>query len=242
MSHYTEVLNWMKKYEGKPIDEDGVYGAQCVDLVNRYAREVHGEKYSRGNGKDKALNFARDYGWKFVGPNETAQAGDVISWGTSWGGGYGHTAVVLEDKGSYIRGFDQNPNAPRIRDIRKIDVVGYARPKRYLTAPAPTQTSTASADKTHTVKSGESLWSIARLYNLTLDKIKSLNPGVSVIFSGQQINVDGSTSTAQYHTVVFGDTYWGISRKYGVTVDSLYKLNPNINASNLKVGQRVRVK
>lgn len=241
MTHYKEVLNWMKKHEGKPMDEDGAYGAQCTDLVNNYAREVHGEKYSRGNGKDKALNFARDYGWKFIGPDEKAQAGDVISWGTSWGRGYGHTAVVLEDKGSYIRGFDQNPNAPRIRDIRKIDVVGYARPKRYLTAPAPTPA--PASTQTHTVKTGESLWSISRLYNLTLDQIKSLNPGVNVIYTGQKINVKGSPiSTAQYHTVAFGDTYWGISRKYGVTVDSLYSLNPNVNSNSLKVGQTVRVK
>lgn len=240
MTHYNEVLDWMKKYQGKPIDEDGLWGAQCVDLVNNYAREVHGEKYSRGNGLDKAHNFARDYGWKFIGPKEKAQAGDVISWGKSWGRGYGHTAVVLEDHGTYIRGFDQNPGAPRIRDILKKDVVGYARPTRYVQAAPKPKPEPKPSGGTYTVKNGDTLWAIAKAHNMSLDALCKLNgiPSSKVIHTGDVLKVAAQSKT---HVVLAGENLSRIAAKYGTTVSKIVSLNNIPNPNVITVGQRLRV-
>lgn len=48
---------------------------------------------------------------------------------------------------------------------------------------------------------------------------------------------------ATYYKVRSGDTLWGIANKYpSVTVAQIQALNPGLNASNLKIGQNVRIK
>lgn len=129
---WSEVYSWIKSRMDDRIDEDGAYGAQCVDLVSAYGRQVHGTPYWRGHGKAKAANAVTALGWKWIEPGQRAQAGDVASWGPSWGGGYGHTAVVLSDYGNYLRCFSQNPGPARLMTLSKRDLLGYARPTRYV--------------------------------------------------------------------------------------------------------------
>ena len=40
MSLYQKYLSAIKNLLGKRIDEDDRYGAQCVDLVRRYALDI----------------------------------------------------------------------------------------------------------------------------------------------------------------------------------------------------------
>ncbi|EFS01922.1 probable N-acetylmuramidase, partial [Listeria seeligeri FSL S4-171] len=47
-----------------------------------------------------------------------------------------------------------------------------------------------SATKTHTVKKGDSLWSVSRQYNTTVDNIKSWNKLTSnTIYIGQKLTI-----------------------------------------------------
>lgn len=48
-----------------------------------------------------------------------------------------------------------------------------------------------------------------------------------------------------YHTIKKGDTYWGLAEKYwgtGKESDEIQKLNPSIKPTQLKIGQKIRVK
>ena len=57
------------------------------------------------------------------------------------------------------------------------------------------------------------------------------------------VSPTASSGQAIYHKVQAGDTLWGIARQYaGATVANIQTLNPGIDASDLKVGQLVRVK
>lgn len=118
---------------GKYIDVDGLHDSQCVDLVNAWATGPYNLPYSRGNGKDKAHNMSRDYashGWTFVSPSQPALPGDVVSWDHTWGGGYGHTAIVIRDEGNYLFTLTQNPGPTATARLSKRGLVGYARPPR----------------------------------------------------------------------------------------------------------------
>lgn len=127
-----------------------------------------------------------------------------------------------------------------------------------LPAPAPAAASTAS---THTVAAGETLYSIASKYGISVDALKKANPGLSSSISvGQTLNLPvkaGSTAAATKpattpattpapasketidHKVASGETLYSIAKKYNVSVEDIKKANPGIGS--LKVGQTVKV-
>lgn len=53
---------------------------------------------------------------------------------------------------------------------------------------------------------------------------------------------DSASPTTQHHTIAKGDTFYALASKYKTTVANLTKLNPGVNASNLEVGKKIRVK
>ena len=103
----------------------------------------------------------------------------------------------------------------------------------------------------YTVKSGDSLWSIAKKYNTTVDEIKSLNNLTSNSLSiGQQLlipsnNQNGTTTpppSNKYttYTVKSGDSLWTIANKYNTTVNEIKALN-NLTSNNLSIGQVLKI-
>lgn len=74
-----------------------------------------------------------------------------------------------------------------------------------LTIPSASKTSTKSTSTTttYTVKSGDTLWAIAKKYNTTVAKLRALNnisANSSLILVGQNLKVTGSTSSASAAT------------------------------------------
>lgn len=65
------------------------------------------------------------------------------------------------------------------------------------TTKTASQEKTPTATSTYEVKAGDSLWSIAQKYSISVDHIRSLNDlGSSVIVPGQTLKIDGSAKTA----------------------------------------------
>lgn len=234
---FDDIREWIESIKGKHIDQDNYASFQCTDIPNDMADTVFRLPYSRGHGKDKATNFARDYGWTFLAPSVTARLGDVVSFkGDVWGTLYGHTGVVISDNGSTLTMIDQtpatatNPGRPAtVRTLRKSEIVGYARPPISGDAPAPKPAATATAEKSHTVKYGETFWSISRLYGITVDELKAANVGINpmeLLVNSVLVIPTKAAETPTYYTVVSGDSLWRISRQFGVPVEQLKKLNP----------------
>lgn len=97
----------------------------------------------------------------------------------------------------------------------------------------------------HKVTKGESIYAIAKKYNVKEVAIYELNPKVKgkllklnsiLIIPDNQVNAKGKTtktsnedlSRAQNHLVVSGETLSKISRKYGTTIQELERLNPTV--------------
>lgn len=98
--------------------------------------------------------------------------------------------------------------------------------------------SNSNTSGTYTVKSGDTLSGIAAKYGTTYQSLASLN-GISapyVIYPGQVIKVNGSSSSKQY-TVKSGDTLSGIAAKLGVSVNWLASKNNIANTNLIYVGQ-----
>ena len=96
-------------------------------------------------------------------------------------------------------------------------------------------------ENTYTVKKGDSLYSIARANNTTVDKLKDINNLTSNTLSiGQVLKLPNGDTTKDnvVYTVKKGDSLYSIAREYGTTVDALKKLN-NITSNTLSIGQKL---
>ena len=96
-------------------------------------------------------------------------------------------------------------------------------------------------ENTYTVKKGDNLYSIARTYGTTVDKLKDINNLTSNNLSiGQVLKLPSGDTTKDniVYTVQKGDSLYSIAREYGTTVDALKKLN-NITSNTLSIGQKL---
>ena len=91
-------------------------------------------------------------------------------------------------------------------------------------------------DITYTVKSGDSLWSIARKYNTTPSELMAYNNLKTNLLSiGQVLRIPSNNSSNTY-TVKSGDSLWSIANRYNTTVDAI-KIKNNLTSNILSVGQ-----
>lgn len=101
----------------------------------------------------------------------------------------------------------------------------------------------ANASKTHQVRTSETLYSIARKYQITVDELKSANNlGSSRIAKGTTLIIPtGSDSTPLIencgtYTVAKGDTLPKIAQKTGKKMSDLRRIN-SLKGNKIKTGQ-----
>ncbi len=90
------------------------------------------------------------------------------------------------------------------------------------------------------VKVGDTLYSIARQFNTTIDILKELNNKDNNIVSiGESIIIPNTKITTTY-IVEKNDTLYSIANKFNTTVDNLKELN-NLNTNNLSIGEELKI-
>ena len=112
---------------------------------------------------------------------------------------------------------------------------------------SPTTPTTPS--ETYTVKSGDTLYSIANKYGITVNEIKNLNGLSSNLLSIGQVIKIPTTNTSisenntipETYTVKSGDTLYSIANKYNTTVSKLKTLN-NLTSNTLSIGQVLKLR
>ncbi|MDD5184919.1 MAG: LysM peptidoglycan-binding domain-containing protein [Paludibacter sp.] len=106
----------------------------------------------------------------------------------------------------------------------------------------------------HKVKSGESLFSISKKYNISIDELKKINRlDGNNIRPGQELSINQVTKetiitaakadnnpTKIVHKVKSGDTYISIAKTYACTVKNLKEWN-NKTGSKIKTGEKLIV-
>ena len=110
--------DFVKKYEGKKVDFDGVFGAQCVDLARQYWKEVLGiPKHTgpcstTGGAKDLYLDYdkmpiEKKYFHK-IPKSKGIATGDTLIWDSTETNKYGHVAIYLGTLNNSVIVFEQN--------------------------------------------------------------------------------------------------------------------------------------
>lgn len=105
------------------------------------------------------------------------------------------------------------------------------------------KTITETNYEVYTVVSGDTLYSIASRYGVSVDEIKDLNNLTSNILAiGQrlQIPLKEVTSSNFVYTVKRGDTLYGIANSFGLEVIDIINLN-NLSSNNIYIGQELLI-
>ncbi len=100
----------------------------------------------------------------------------------------------------------------------------------------------------HVVKKGDSVYSIAKMYGVTIDKIYLYNPSTkSILRRGDVITIpqesdsinDGSSFL--YYTIKSGDTLSDIASSYNTSVEQLLRDNKGVSENNFTSGDILRI-
>ena len=102
--------------EGSSVDFDGMYGAQCVDLVRQYFKdvwEVPRQPEGVVGAKDFALHDKRPVQQTYMDwtPYETGTAapeGSVIVFNATQSNKFGHVAIVLKADSGAVQVLEQD--------------------------------------------------------------------------------------------------------------------------------------
>ena len=97
-----------------------------------------------------------------------------------------------------------------------------------------------NSNDTYIVKNGDTLYSIARENNISVDKLKEINNLTSdIIRVGQELKfVDSNINDIKKYIVKAGDTLYSIANRFNTTVDIIKKLN-KLNSNLLSVGSEL---
>ena len=105
----------------------------------------------------------------------------------------------------------------------------------------------------HIVEPKENLFSIARIYNVSVQDLANLNErelqnglriGMKIIIPNKKKTIEGKariiTAESLFHVVEAKETKYSISKKYGITIDQLESQNPEI-VNGLSIGTKLAI-
>ncbi len=104
--------------------------------------------------------------------------------------------------------------------------------------------------QTHVVSKGETVFSIARKYNLSVDEIYTANPGArSGIRENEALRVPTGGVQKQVadineyilHSVQPNETLYSVSKKYNIPIEDIIEINPGLNTNNFRIGTAIKV-
>ena len=104
--------------------------------------------------------------------------------------------------------------------------------------------------KSHAVQKGETVYSIAKKYDISEETIYNLNPdsrnelkvnSVLIIPSSSVISAGTNNNNYRDHRVKKKETLYGIAQLYNVSVDDIKKLNKELYSRGLRKGERLLI-
>ena len=112
---------------------------------------------------------------------------------------------------------------------------------QYLKIPTVAPTPPSTGTEIYTVKSGDSLWSIAQRFNTTVTELRRINNLTTDLLSiGQVLQIPSTSTGTETYTVRSGDSLWSIAQRFNTTVTELRRIN-NLTTDVLSIGQVLQI-
>lgn len=105
----------------------------------------------------------------------------------------------------------------------------------------PTKVVDIGDTELYQVKAGDTLYSIANKYNISVNELKAINNLTNNNLAiGQLLNVPSGLSLVNTYVVEKGDTLYSIAKKFDISVNKLKEYN-NLTNNLLSVGQKILI-
>ncbi len=98
----------------------------------------------------------------------------------------------------------------------------------------------SQGETTHTVKAGDTLYSIARTYGTTVTAIKAANNMTSNTLTIGRVLIIPTETAYETYTVKPGDNLYAIAMSHGTTVEKIKDIN-NLTSNILSIGQKLLI-
>lgn len=96
----------------------------------------------------------------------------------------------------------------------------------------------------HTVAKGETVYSIAAMYNTTVQQIYAMNPGAEKgIKAGDKLRILKGKAISGYsnHLIEAKETLYSVARMYNISVDDIKDANTGLNENSFKIGKTIKI-
>lgn len=255
------VQQFAENNDGRSIDFDHYYGAQCVDLFNKYNEDVIGGPWIgtpvTGGARDlwEVSSSARDNSFRKMPSDTKLQTGDVLVYGEPHGRYvedgrqkfYGHVAIFI-GSGRIIQQNARRAQVTTIDPVFTSGLLGILRPAKFLNQSAPQDVSTNSQNTNkHTISAGDTFWGLEERNGWPHGTLQEINPQLDpkTLQIGSEIIVPTKPATVidtpeTYYNITAGDTFWDLENAWQIPHGTLQTLNPSLNPRKLQIGERIR--
>ncbi|MDR0700539.1 MAG: LysM peptidoglycan-binding domain-containing protein, partial [Tannerella sp.] len=106
----------------------------------------------------------------------------------------------------------------------------------------------------HTIERGQTVYSIAKMYDVKVEELHRLNIGSDEgIRVGDKLKIPqkkivrtsasktGAGDAYLYHTIQARETLYGVSKQYGVSGESIVEANPGLSYESFSTGKTIRI-
>ena len=136
--------------------------------------------------------------------------------------------------------YDTTPNAIINKNNLTSSVLTIGQQLVIPADPESTGQEDITTSNTYVVQNGDTLYSISRMYGVSVDDIKNANNlNSNILTIGQVLTIpDGSSSStiSNLYVVQKGDSLWSIANKFGVSINQIRMIN-NLTSDILSIGQ-----
>lgn len=94
----------------------------------------------------------------------------------------------------------------------------------------------------HTIERGQTVYSIANTYNVTINDIYKLNPeSVKGIRAGDMLKIPQESGSFLYYTIQPKDNLYSVARKYYMKGEDIVAVNPGLSVQTFTIGKIIRI-
>ena len=142
---------------------------------------------------------------------------------------------------------------PIAGNIATTENVGSSSPLVPLSAATPISNQGGPIDQNinfnHTVVSGETVYSISKMYNTSVEDIYRLNPSVKegigvgevLIIPQRRVVSEVKEENYRYHTILPKETLYSVSKTYSLKPEDIIMANPGLSVETFQIGKTIRV-